>query len=90
MTEKQKVLCHKIADYYRTNHQVLKTIEEIPKLQKELVNFVNECGDINNILDKLADTCIMIEQMTYCFDTYNIDIPKIIDAKLKYQIERMR
>lgn len=90
MTEEQKAICHKIADHYGEEHQMLKAVEEMSELQKELVKFVNnDCGDIDSILEELADVCVMIEQMRYCFDTHIIDVPKIIDAKLTRQLKRM-
>ena len=31
MTKEQKAICHKIADYYGTEHQAVKAIEEMAK-----------------------------------------------------------
>lgn len=91
MTNEQKAICHKIADYYGTEHQAVKAIEEMAELQKELAKFtIGDGGDIDSIVEELADVMIMIEQMRYCFDTHNIDVPKIIDAKLSRQLKRMK
>lgn len=90
MTDEQKAKCHEIADYYRSGHQALKAIEEMSELQKELCKFVScDDGDINRIIEELADVTIMIEQMRYYFDTHSIDVPKIIDTKLDRQLKRM-
>lgn len=91
MTEEQKAICHKIADYYGTEHQAVKAIEEMAELQKELAKFtIGDGGDIDSIVEELADVMIMIEQMRYCFDTDGVWIRETIRAKLGRQINRMK
>lgn len=93
MTDNQKAICHKIADHYGEEHQMLKAVEEMAELQKELVKFVNnDCGDIDSILEELADVSIMLEQMVhFCEKNHGGSkyLAETIGAKLDRQLERM-
>lgn len=87
MTEEQKALCHQIAAYYGLMHQSLKSVEEMSELSVELVKYANnEKGDIDRILEELADVCIMTEQLRFLIGP-NID--GIISRKIKRQLKRI-
>lgn len=101
MTDEQKAKCHKIADHYGENHQMLKAVEEMAELTRAIVRFeVNESADYmewESYVEELADVMIMIEQLVHClvhshgsngailFRMFN----RNVNAKLDRQLQRM-
>jgi NTP pyrophosphatase (non-canonical NTP hydrolase) len=45
------------------NAQIIKAIEEMSELTKELAKLINKQGDLGHIAEEIADTKIMIEQL---------------------------
>lgn len=87
MTEEQKTLCHQIAAYYGLMHQSLKAVEEMSELSVELVKYANnENGDLDRILEELADVCITTEQLRFLM---GLNIDGIINRKIKRQLGRI-
>lgn len=87
MEDNQKELCHQIAAHYGLMHQSLKAVEEMSELSVELVKYANaEKGDLDRILEELADVCIMTEQLRFLVGP-NID--GIISRKIKRQLKRI-
>lgn len=87
MKDNQKELCHQIAAYYGLMHQSLKAVEEMSELSVELVKYANaEKGDIDRILEELADVCIMTEQLRFLT---GLNIDGIISRKIKRQLKRI-
>ncbi len=87
MKDNQKELCHQIAAYYGLMSQSLKAVEEMSELSVELVKYANnENGDLDRILEELADVCIMTEQLRFLM---GLNIDGIISRKIKRQLERI-
>jgi NTP pyrophosphatase (non-canonical NTP hydrolase) len=94
MTDEQKAKCHKIADHYGEEHQMLKAVEEMAELTQAIIKTVH--GDTSHEWDypsELADTLIMVEQLRYLYDNsdgvYDGRVERFIDAKLSRQLKRM-
>ena len=94
MTDEQKSKCHKIADHYGEEHQMLKAVEEMAELTQAIVKTVH--GDTLHEWEypgELADVLIMAEQLKYLYencDSFSHDrVYKFIDAKLNRQLKRM-
>ena len=99
MTEEQKAICHKIADHYGENHQMLKAVEEMAELSQVIIKAVNDPSKDrfyaetlkDELLSELADVIIMTEQLVkYVADN---DCATLLDgmvnSKLNRQLERM-
>lgn len=52
-----------IRHYYTDNLQVLKLIEELAELQKELCKYLIKESNINSVIEETADVEIMLEQL---------------------------
>lgn len=99
MTDEQKAKCHKIADHYGENHQMLKAVEEMAELSQELIKAVNDPPNDKSqaetmkdkMLSELADVIIMTEQLVkYVADNDCATLlGGMINFKLKRQLERM-
>lgn len=99
MTEEQKAICHKIADHYGENHQMLKAVEEMAELAQAIVKAVNDPPNDkfqaetmkDEMLSELADVIIMTEQLVKYIDDNDCmsDLNGMIKSKLNRQLERM-
>ena len=96
MTDEQKQKCHKIADHYGEQHQMLKAVEEMAELTQIIMkNETDEEGKyLCDYIQELADVIIMIEQLEYILNTeYNYlcqsALKSQITAKLNRQLKRM-
>ena len=94
MTDEQKDICHKIADHYGKNHQMLKAVEEMAELTQVIVKTIH--GDALHEWEypgELADVLIMAEQLRYMYDNsdsvFDGRVERFIDAKLNRQLKRM-
>lgn len=76
---------HYILEHYGAENQMLKTIEEMSELNREIVNVLT--GKQNRIEEEIADVQVMLLQMQILFDSDNIE--KIMDAKLLRQMARI-
>jgi len=76
----------KAIEKYGIKSQIIKTIEELSELQKELCKALAHNGNDQNIREEIADVEIMIEQMRIIF---SISYEKIQIAKT-VKIERLR
>lgn len=78
-----------IAEFYGTEHQMNKLIEELSELQIEAVKFlINERFDRDKLIDELADVENMIDEIKYlvCCTT---EVKKRREFKIKRQLERI-
>jgi NTP pyrophosphatase (non-canonical NTP hydrolase) len=93
MTDEQKAICHKIADHYGENHQMLKAVEEMAELTQAILKQRTCEWSYTAFVEELADVCIMLEQMLYfCEKKHGGSkyLSETIDAKLNRQLERMK
>lgn len=68
-------------EHFGHNNQIIKAIEEMSELIKELSKEIIRKGDEDNIREEIADVQIMIDQMVYLFDVQE-KIAEIRKAKL--------
>lgn len=90
MTEEQKAKCRIIAAHYGVENQKHKACEEMAELIQAFMKTETEKIDFSyfeNIIDEIADVCIMIEQLRFLFG--EVDVDKAITAKLNRQLLRM-
>jgi len=69
------------ADKFETTQQIIKAIEEMAELSKELAKELNDNGNEDAIREEIADVMIMMEQMVFLFDVKN-EIAKWRENKL--------
>ena len=90
MTDDQKAKCREICKHYGTKNQVLKAVEEMAELQQALIKTtIGDGGDLDNVVEEIADVCIMVEQLRCIFDPMGIDVRMKINSKLSRQLKRM-
>lgn len=92
MTEEQKAICHKIAEHYGEEHQMLKAVEEMAELTQAILKQRTCEWSYTAFVEELADVYIMLEQMLYfCEKNHGGSkyLAETIDAKLNRQLERM-
>lgn len=99
MTEEQKAKCHKIADHYGEEHQMLKAVEEMAELTQVLIKATNDPPNDkfhaetlkDDFLSELADVIIMTEQLVkYVADNdCEMLLDGMVNSKLNRQLERM-
>jgi NTP pyrophosphatase (non-canonical NTP hydrolase) len=97
MTEEQKAICHKIADHYGEEHQMLKAVEEMAELTQAIVKYLDDPVEWDALCNELADVNIMIEQLNWLVSRWVAplgyegltDVGHRINLKLNRQLERM-
>jgi NTP pyrophosphatase (non-canonical NTP hydrolase) len=71
----------KACETFDNKQQIIKAIEEMAELSKELAKELNDNGNEDNIREEIADVMIMMEQMVFLFDVKN-EIAKWKENKL--------
>jgi len=71
----------KACESFDNKQQIIKAIEEMAELSKELAKELNDNGNEDNIREEIADVLIMMEQMVFLFDVKN-EIAKWRENKL--------
>jgi len=78
-----------IADHYKLEHQLKKTLEELSELSQEirdyLFDYQMKLDDITacRIVDEIADVKIMLEQLEYL-----LEIKKEIEERIQFKLDR--
>ena len=78
----------KATDHFGATNQMVKAIEEMSELQKELSKNLLGAENQEAIREEIADCIIMLEQMAYLFDVNN-GIDKIKKAKIERLKQRI-
>jgi hypothetical protein len=76
----------KILSNLGEKHQKIKAIEELNELGTEIAKDLNGQGDVEKIIDELADAWIMLEQLRLIYP----DVSGRVDFKIKRLIERFK
>lgn len=84
----QSDICKKIANHYGKESQLLVAIEEMSELTKELCKYFRRYDRRKEIIEEIADTQIMIEQLIVLFDAEE-EVSSATDYKLGRQLRRM-
>ena len=82
MKETRKDIYNLVLDKLGMKNQIIKCIEELSELQKELCKYFSGEGNIGNVIEEVADVEIMIEQMKLGLDITPEDLDEVKDAKL--------
>ena len=79
----------KILSNLGEKHQKIKAIEELNELGTEIAKDLNGQGDVEKIIDELADAWIMLEQLRLIYpdvsDRINYKINRLIE---RYELEK--
>ena len=78
-----------IIAHYGPDAQIIKTIEEFSELTVELAKDMNSQGDIERILEEIADVLVMLEQLQliYKFDWPSVEA--ISNEKINRTLNRI-
>jgi len=81
----------KIADHYGSDHQHLKTIEELRELVHEIELYLHakDKYDITRMLDEIADVYIMTIQIMYLNKLGQYELIQHMDSKIQRKLERI-
>lgn len=86
--EKRNVIYEKLFDKYG-DLQLIIAIEELSELQKEICKCLRKKGQINNLIEEIADVKIMLEQIIYIYGLCEEEIDVIVDNKIKRTEENL-
>ena len=93
MTELQIIKAHKIAEHYGKNKQKIQAVQELTELILVLTRRPDQKPDrqayLDSVIDEMADSLVMIEQIRQLYEINPIDIDRRITAKLNRQLRRM-
>lgn len=93
MTDEQKAKCHKIAEHYGEEHQMLKAVEEMAELTQAIVKGISGEYPLYSmrLCEEYADMVIMMEQLKVFMHDHKLlfEVRRYIDYKLNRQLERM-
>ena len=80
----QKPKAQVIADHYELENQTVKAMEELAELIQALSK-----GERKNILEEMADVCVMLEQLMYFYDIGKAELEAVMNIKMDRQLHRM-
>ena len=72
-----------IIKYFGKEKQIIKCVEELSELQKELCKSVNGKGNLDNIIEEIADVEIMLKQLKIILKIGARDVLKEKNKKIK-------
>ena len=76
--------------FYSPNAQKIQAIQEFSELIQALTKDINNQGSRENLIEEMADSKIMLEQMQLLFDVDDQDLEKIMDKKIERQLTRIK
>lgn len=85
---KKKDVYEKAKATWGIDAQVIKSVEELAELQKELCKFLNDDGTMKNIIEEIADVKVMIEQIELIFECKD-KVKLIKKAKIQRLSDRL-
>ena len=74
--------------FYSPNAQKIQAIQEFSELIQALTKDINNQGSRENLIEEMADSKIMLEQMQLILDITDDDLKKVIYNKLERRIEK--
>lgn len=92
MKKELKEEIRQIADHYGLPAQIGQTYEELGELITALHKYEREDTEANwlNIVEEMADTLVMFEQLTYLLDIKPGVLIAIMESKTKRQLQRIK
>ena len=82
--EARKLVYKRAVNQYGQMLQLVVAVEELSELQKELCKFIRGEGDLNNLLEEVADVRIIIEQIQMYFH-----LETAVDPVIRRKMERL-
>lgn len=79
-----------ILKYSTEEKQVIKCIEELSELQKELCYYLNYGGNIGAIMEEIADVLITVDQMQLILLIDDVALNNEIKYKISRTLARLR
>lgn len=80
----------KIIDYYGEEKQIIKAIEEMSELQKELCKKLLDYEyDRYSLIEEIADVQIMLNQLKLIFMASDVALEIVMQNKIDRTIERI-
>ena len=76
--------------FYSPNTQKIQAIQEFSELIQALTKDINKQGSRENLIEEMADSKIMLEQMQLILDITDEDLEKVMDKKIERQLTRIR
>lgn len=93
MNENQKSKCKLIAEHYGKAKQKMQAVQELSELILAITRRADQKADrqayIESLIDEIADSKIMIEQLKSLYQISDFDIRQRIDFKLNRQLDRI-
>lgn len=83
LTEEKIDIMHKAIEKYGTDKQVLKTIEEMSELTKELCKRDGSDESFDRILEEMVDVQIMLNELFIIFNYSGKEVEQWEEKKLK-------
>ena len=83
-----KELYGKALATYGLEKQLIVAVEEMAELQKELTKILRGTGDIDHLVEEVADCEIMLEQIRY-FYGLGLSVETVKELKLKRLEKRL-
>ncbi len=71
-------------EHFGKENQISKAIEEMAELTCELARYQNNKGMNINIIEEIADVCIMVEQLKQIFGN------DLVDCHIKMKLKRLK
>lgn len=76
--------------FYGPDAQKIQAIQEFSELTQAITKDLNNQGSRENLLEEIADSKIMLEQMQLLFDVDDQYLEKIMDKKIERQLTRIK
>lgn len=89
LTEEKIDIMHKAIEKYGTDKQVLKTIEEMSELTKELCKRDGSDESFDRILEEMVDVQIMLNELFIIFNYSGKEAEQWEEKKLKRLLVRV-
>ena len=90
MTKEQKLKALRILNHYDSKAQMIKCCEELSELETAILQHINKGKCHDKILEEMADTYIMLEQMLCIMPFGENVLEDMINFKLDRQLKRIR
>ena len=82
-------IIRKIAKHYGFKHQGLKLAEEAAELAAAMNKLLSGEGGRSAVIDEMADTMIMMEQIQYLMHIDKSEIISTMESKINRQLDRI-
>lgn len=89
MTDEHWDVLEAAIEHYGCPHQMLKLIEELGELSREVTKVLLDEADIEHLAEEMADVLILLDQMQSIFPEVSQKWPEYYDIKVERLRQRM-